>query len=179
MRRLYFIADTHFGHAEIIKTFQRPFSGPDEMTETLIENWNEVVGQNDLIYHLGDFGLWLRVDLSGIFRRLHGHKILIRGNHDNEETLALPWTDAAKGLMITAQSQDIWLSHNPQTSWEGCEQGAWHLYGHVHGRGRRNGLSLDAGVDCWDFRPVGFAEIRERMKLLALYQDRKIQKGQG
>ena len=27
------------------------------MNETLIENWNRVVGQDDIVFHLGDFCL--------------------------------------------------------------------------------------------------------------------------
>ena len=53
----FFTADTHFGHANIIKYTNRPFDSPNHMDDILIANWNAVVGPDDEVYHLGDFAL--------------------------------------------------------------------------------------------------------------------------
>ena len=79
---IYFTADTHFNHINIIKFCDRPYELIDEMNEALIENWNSVVGKDDEIYHLGDFGWGDNVDNLDILRRLNGTKYLVKGNHD-------------------------------------------------------------------------------------------------
>jgi len=50
--------------------------------------------------------------------------------------------------------------------WNHSSHGAWHFYGHSHGRlpSLDASLSLDVGVDTHDFRPWHFDEIRDRMK---------------
>jgi calcineurin-like phosphoesterase family protein len=52
---IWLTADTHFGHTNILKYCGRPFSSIEEMDETLINNWNNKVNQDDTVYHLGDF----------------------------------------------------------------------------------------------------------------------------
>ena len=44
---IYFTADTHFDHANIIRFCNRPFATVEEMNETLIANWNRKVHGND------------------------------------------------------------------------------------------------------------------------------------
>lgn len=50
----YYIADTHFGHKNILTLCNRPFESIEQMNLTLIENWNSKVKNNDHIYILGD-----------------------------------------------------------------------------------------------------------------------------
>lgn len=86
MNRFY-IADTHFGHANIL-TFKRNDGTPlrefccvDEMNEHMVRKWNEVVHPTDTVYHLGDVAINHKI-LPNILPRLNGRKILIKGNHD-------------------------------------------------------------------------------------------------
>lgn len=51
---IYFTADTHFWHENIIRFCNRPFTCAAEMDEALIANWNSRVKGNDIIYILGD-----------------------------------------------------------------------------------------------------------------------------
>jgi calcineurin-like phosphoesterase family protein len=72
--------------------------------------------------------------------------------------------------MIKHLGKKIWLNHYPMRSWDKAFHGAWHLYGHVHGRLRAEDeanprlLAKDVGVDACDYRPVSFSEISEFMK---------------
>lgn len=50
----YFTSNLHFGHENIIRFSNRPFSSAEEMNRTLIDNWDSRVTDRDDIYILGD-----------------------------------------------------------------------------------------------------------------------------
>ena len=87
---IFLISDTNFGHSNILTfknadgTLMRPgFEDVNDMDETIIHNWNKVVGAKDKVYHLGDVGFKNFTVLSETLVRLNGEKVLIKGNHDN------------------------------------------------------------------------------------------------
>lgn len=90
--KLWFIADTHFGHANILN-FKRKdgsllrseFSSAAEMDEFMVAQWNARVRPGDHVYHLGDVAMDIKL-LLVIIPRLNGRKRLIRGNHDRAKT---------------------------------------------------------------------------------------------
>ena len=88
MTERYYISDTHFSHANIIKYGNRPFNNVLEMDEQLIQNWNEIVRPQDSISHLGDVTM-LRGNRQNqekfirLIGRLNGHKRIYLGNHDH------------------------------------------------------------------------------------------------
>lgn len=85
----FFTSDHHFDHANIIKLEPANrvdgtgimFSSVEQMNEYLIARWNEIVGADDLVYHLGDAS-FKRKTIRSVLPRLNGRKILICGNHD-------------------------------------------------------------------------------------------------
>ena len=79
---IYFTADTHFFHSNIIRMGNRPFQSMEEMNQALIQNWNAKVSDNDDIYILGDLTLKGPSLTNELLRQLRGRKYLIRGNHD-------------------------------------------------------------------------------------------------
>lgn len=157
--RKFFTADTHFGHLNIIKYCNRPFDLEDEMTAELIKRWNEIVGNNDLVYHLGDFAFGSADYARWVRNQLKGRIILIRGNHEK------PALEAHKRWHIFEEVRDylttevngtsVVLSHYPFRSWDKMHRGALHFFGHVHGKLDRDLLpgSLDVGVDSNNFYP--------------------------
>jgi calcineurin-like phosphoesterase family protein len=158
----HFTADTHFGHESIIAMSARPFSNVEEMNEAMIANWNAVVATGDNVWHVGDFAH--RCDLKrkrSIFSRLNGSKHLVPGNHDDNDTLSLGWASIGQIRQIVVDGQRLVLCHYGMRTWPGSRRGALHLYGHSHGTLPGNSQSLDVGVDCWSFRPVTLADIKE------------------
>lgn len=176
--RVFFTADTHFGCRSQMIVFKRPFEKVAEMDKAMIDSWNEAVRPQDTVYHLGDFGIHRdfgpdaqqQGDIHTIFQLLNGRKILIMGNHDEDPgpVWDLPWAQKTRDpMIIRIRGQEIWLTHYPpKGTWPGKDRGGWCLYGHVHGRRRPTACCFDVGVDCWDFRPVEFSEIQERMESL-------------
>ena len=79
---VFFTSDTHFGHAAVIRSCERPFASAQEMDEALIARWNAVVAPGDAVYHLGDFCYRSDREAPYYLDRLHGKIHLIEGNHD-------------------------------------------------------------------------------------------------
>ena len=163
---IFFSADTHFGHANIIKYCNRPFSNVTEMDETIIQRWNAKVTSKDSVYHLGDFSWGKPEDGIKYLNRLQGNIFLIRGNHEpiakcQKLQKKFGWI---KDLhMIQYQKQEIVLCHFAMRAWNKKFHGSWHLYGHSHGCLPREGMSFDVGVDVHNFEPISFDEVKQIM----------------
>jgi calcineurin-like phosphoesterase family protein len=170
----WFTADTHFYHEKVMHFGKRPWTTMDEMHEGLIKRWNERVGNKDECWVLGDFAFRNKVgdDLGAIFHRLNGKKHLIVGNHDNKAVLELPWTSVDNYKEISVDGSNVIMSHYPMRSWNKMFHGSYHLYGHEHSNVRDyshhnsnvgKGGSCDVGSDCWEWYPVSFPEIVDRI----------------
>lgn len=161
--RVFFTADTHFGHANAIANSARPFANVDEMDQFMIDSWNAVVGPKDIVWFLGDFAYRNTSPAARVFGKLAGSKHLIIGNHDGREVRSLPWASQREIGEIVVEGQRLALCHYPLLEWPGAFRGALHLFGHVHGRRLGMPGSCDVGVDCFGFQPVTLAQIRERI----------------
>ncbi|QDM22737.1 metallophosphoesterase [Tardiphaga sp. vice154] len=164
----FFTGDTHFGHKGILEFSARPFESIDEHNRALVDAWNSVVQPSDTVWHLGDFAH--RIDArrkASIFGKLNGSKHLILGNHDDGDTTGLPWASVRQIAEISVESQRVVLCHYGLRVWPGISRGAIQLYGHSHGRLPGTALSLDVGVDCWNYCPVSLPMIKARLALSA------------
>src|SRR5215207_7522699 len=89
----FFTADTHFGDVLILGRRGR-FASAAEHDGALITRWNETIGPEDEVWYLGGFAAGAsRARCAEIFAGLNGIKRLIRGNHDTNRVLNLPWAD--------------------------------------------------------------------------------------
>jgi len=129
----YYIADTHFGHANIIRYDNRPFENPQKMDEVLIDRWNETVSDDDTVYILGDFSWYQEDKTLQILESLSGKKVLIKGNHDRiSPKIAKQFVKVCDYLELTDNGTRVILSHYPMPFWNGQFRDSVHLYGHVH-----------------------------------------------
>ena len=78
----WFTADLHLGHRNIIDYCNRPFRDVESMNHALIENWNDSVAPDDIVWVVGDFALGKIGETLPLVSTLHGRKILVAGNHD-------------------------------------------------------------------------------------------------
>ena len=130
---IYYIADMHFGHKNILKYDKRPFADTEQMDEEIIRRWNERVCDDDTVYVLGDAFFKGEERSIEIMKRLNGHKRLIRGNHDrNNGKLLKLWESVSEYEEIKDGGHLVVLSHYPMMFYNHQHDGAVMLYGHVH-----------------------------------------------
>lgn len=159
-----FTADTHFGDGRALRFNARPFADAAAMDRALIERWNEAVGPEDEVWHLGDFASGRGLaGAAATLAALHGRKHLITGNNDPPEVAALPgWAGVAPYAEIEADGVRLVLCHYAFRTWRDIGRGAVNLHGHSHGRMKALPRQHDVGVDARGFRPQHLSDLRRR-----------------
>lgn len=167
--KLWFTSDTHFNHANIIKYCSRPFADVEAMNAEMIHRWNDRVQPEDVVLHMGDFALGKAEAMPPIFGQLNGYKHLIRGNHDSKKTTELGWVEVLSENMVKTELGTFYCVHNPAAAQGWLKKGTVVIHGHLHGTmdlhpfPKKDGLKyVDAGVDCWDYRPVSLEDLLAR-----------------
>jgi calcineurin-like phosphoesterase family protein len=153
------------------------------MNRALIGRWNEVVGDDDVVWVLGDFALGRIAETLPLAGSLRGRKVLLAGNHDRcwhgHRRRVEEWTDryleagfddivqgsSAMELGGTtvrlchfpyrgdSHGQDRFLDHRP------ADLGDWLLHGHVHERWAQHDRMINVGVDAHHYRPISETEV--------------------
>lgn len=149
---IWFSADYHLGHKNIIKHDNRPYSDVEEMDTAIIANHNSVVKPSDKFYFAGDL-TWAkrRADIENYLSQLQGQLFFIKGNHDYKETIRAyekygVYLGEKKRIQI--DGLDIILDHFANRVWNKSHHGSLHFYGHSHGSLEAEpwGKSIDIGI---------------------------------
>lgn len=82
---IYFTADTHFGHWNVIRYENRPFQTVEEMDGALIHNWNHRISPENEVFLWN--GMW-----RGAFQ-LHGHQHNRSGYNEYNRTMGIARLD--------------------------------------------------------------------------------------
>ena len=170
-QKIFFTSDTHFGHKNICRGVSfwppentRDFDTVQEMNEEMLSGINNVVGEDDILFHMGDFSFdgfenieYFRKQIK--CRNLHlllgNHDHHIRKNHDGIRSLFSSVNDYLHLQLNVQQGNETTkrffvLCHYPIASWDGLGSGTMHLHGHVHfkeGNAVGQGRMLDVGMD--------------------------------
>jgi calcineurin-like phosphoesterase family protein len=163
---VWFTADLHLYHDNILWMNKRPFKNCDEMWEFFKADWISKVKQEDYVFILGDV-LWgsQASRLANMANSLPGHICIVMGNHDKEKTGVngkgsnfdvFESCDRMDFIRVKSQKfgidQLIFMSHYPTISWPQKSRGSIMLHGHVHGsmdelNEKSSDLRVDVGVD--------------------------------
>lgn len=142
-------SDLHFYHTGVLKfcVNTRPWETVDEMNEGLIEHWNSVVGENDIVLNIGDFSFKGKEATEDILSRLNGNIVHVLGNHCKALRSQINGTVKYDYLEFRYNGTKVICSHFPFASWNQQGRGSIHLFGHCHGSYEGVGKSIDVGWD--------------------------------
>lgn len=153
------------------------------MDETLIENWNNKVPKDGLVFHLGDFA-WGGYNVwKNVREQLNGNIVLIKGNHDDKNLTATAEKElfdfVTYQLKLEIEGRKIYLNHYPFLCYGGTYRAKndliFQAFGHVHlgpfqNKGRDNKrceilfpTQYDVGVDNNNFTPISWHELNDKI----------------
>jgi len=189
-QKLWFTSDTHYDHKNICaattnwvgaENLTRKFSSLERMNDELVFWINQRVGQDDILFHLGDWSFNGFENIRKFRERIVCKNIhLILGNHDhhierNKDNIQSIFSSVNQYLHLDVKWEGkgkfeharFALMHYPIASWNGMSDGVIHLHGHVHLPNNlrvADGKAMDVGVDGNDYYPISIENILTIMK---------------
>lgn len=192
-QRLWFTSDTHYNHANICSAttkwvnaqrLTREFKSLSHMNDALVNNINAVVGENDVLIHLGDWSFGGFDSIAEFRNRLVCKNIhIVLGNHDhhiqrNKEGVQSLFKSVHEYLYLNVvrpgvtkkdamDRHDFVCMHYPIASWNNMNSGVIHLHGHVHLKPNvrlHKGKAMDVGCEGNNLDPISLDEILNIMK---------------
>lgn len=179
--KIWFTSDLHFNHQNIIKFCNRPWKTTEEMDYALIDNWNSVVGKDDIVFNLGDFAFAPNHKWKEYIEALNGIQYLIMGNHDRSrypgDTIMKLFHSIHQQLILKIDGQTVYLNHFPFLCMDGVYSNTpvFALHGHVHlNKVNNTGKDFDrmkmvlpnqydVGVDFNDYKPISWEELHKKI----------------
>lgn len=190
-QRLFFTSDTHYNHSNLCSAttkwgnssnLTRDFESLDKMNDTLVNNINNMVGEDDILIHLGDFSFGGFDKIQEFRDRILCKNIhLVLGNHDdhisrNKENVQSLFSSVQDYLRLevrrpinkaTTEKFNFICMHFPIISWDNMNQNVMHLFGHVHLPAHlrvMEGRAMDVGVDGNNLEPISLDEVVNILK---------------
>lgn len=142
-RRYFVSSDWHLGHQNTIDKFKlsdgvtplRNFANADAMNQYIIDRHNAVVGDNDVLYCLGD--VVINKKFIHLVHAFKGVKRLVLGNHDSVNLNVRDYLDVGFEQVygVTKPAKfPFYLSHIPLHEASIPKWCTANIHGHLHGR---------------------------------------------
>jgi len=176
---IWIISDTHLNHRNILgftdhvtgKPIRPGFDNIAEMNEYIIEQWNSLVKKGDRVIHCGDVFFGPKEEFLPMWKRLHGSKQLILGNHDDAKFFAKNELVTKIYMWMPMHEHGIMLSHVPlhETQLRRGVPGKEHepnqpylvnVHGHIHQKQSPPGPYRCVCVEHTDYKPVHIEDLR-------------------
>jgi len=126
-------ADSHFGHDKLIEYSARP----ENFTQRIMKNHLDLIKENDVLIHLGDFCIGRDEHWHHEFFKNNSSKNwLVKGNHDrctNNWYFRHGWSVVCDSLHMKVFGMSILFTHRPVNVLAldalGCDV---NIHGHLH-----------------------------------------------
>jgi calcineurin-like phosphoesterase family protein len=148
----------------------RPFSSIEEMNELMVSNWNKIVKDNDIIYHLGDFTFGGKDKIELVSKQLKGKKRLILGNHDYDAKDYVSHFETVSSFIEFKKkyfSVPLFLTHFPMhevSFYDRKGGGGYNLHGHIHEKKIENNRYINVCVEHINYTPISIEDILLKIK---------------
>jgi calcineurin-like phosphoesterase family protein len=181
-QQLFFTSDTHYNHINICRgvtkwtdaeDITRDFKTLDQMNDRIVAGINTEVGENDILFHLGDWSFGGFESIEQFRNRINCRNIhLVLGNHDHHierdrAGIRGLFTSVNQYLELEVNKEhNFVLMHYPIMSWNKMNDGVVHLHGHVHfppDRRIGKGKMMDVGMDGNGMDPLSLTKIHTLM----------------
>ncbi len=187
-KKVWITSDTHYSHKNICRGVTnwrmpdgsvpveqtRDFPTIETMNASIVNNINGLVGQDDILIHLGDWSFGGFENIEEFRNRIVCQNIhLVLGNHDHHIDrnrgdirklfLSVSWFEQFEYM-----GETIECCHYPISSWNNLRKGRVHLHGHCHlphNQKISNGRRMDIGMDGNpEFEPYDLHEVIKMLK---------------
>jgi calcineurin-like phosphoesterase family protein len=155
----FITSNLQLGRPNAIKKYKRPFKDVDEMTRSLIKEWNSVVSDGDLVYSLGNFA-WDPKTAQDALEQLNGQIWLIPAEYDEAVKTLAEKRMLRKGVRMINRIMPLklykaTLSYWPLETWPGKQAGYYSVIGHPQKQFKSNPEKkrINASTDFWSYRP--------------------------
>ena len=144
-KNVFFTSDFHLFHQNVLRFDNRPFSDVHEMHQALEDNWNAVVGPDDIVIYLGDLSFAKKSEsdfVEGMLYKLNGEIHFIMGNHDDYREISKnsrfetvqDYLEVRINHMLDGKRVETLFCcmHYPIYEWNKKHRGSYMIHGHCH-----------------------------------------------
>lgn len=168
--KVFVTSNQQFGRKGAIKAYKRPFEDVKEMNIYLIETWNSVVNDGDIVYVLGNFA-WDPETLEMIARNLNGDIIVISGEYDRAtrdvaEIKGIIDIEYLYNAIEEHPEINAVLSYWPLSEWPDKNKGSYSIIGYPGKDHKTNHKTrvINCACDNWEFKPVEISKLIELLE---------------